>query len=64
MSEANSNVSIPQSLQELEQAIQRYRASDLNDPELLAQWQAIRDASLAQKDPEPGTDKVPGEASY
>lgn len=52
-------------VQELEQAINRYKTSDLNGSELLALWQAIRDASLklgvskVQK-----SDEIPGEDSY
>lgn len=56
-------VSIPQTPQELERAIQLYRTSDLEGNELFAQWQAIRLAALAQRPAEP-SDLVAGEDSY
>lgn len=60
-------IQIPQTPQELEQAIQRYKASDLRGSELFGQWEAIRLAALAQAthdstDSKP--DPVPGEDSY
>jgi hypothetical protein len=67
MQELICNVPVPKTLQELEQAIARYKTSDLSGAELLCQWQAIRDAALNQKfsDSEAGKDdKVPGEQSY
>lgn len=64
MPELICNVSIPSTLQELEQAIQQYITSDISGNELLCQWQAIRDASLNQKFPEPESDNVPCEHSY
>jgi|GEM_PF-753532 hypothetical protein len=69
MADQPSSVSIPptpQNPQELEQAIQRYRNSDLSDfsnSELFDQWLAIRTAALEQKTPDI-EDKVPGEDSY
>jgi hypothetical protein len=63
MADQISSVSIPQTSKELEQAIQRYRNSDLSGNELFSQWLAIRTAALEQKSPEFG-DKVPGEDSY
>ena len=48
MSEISYSVPSLKTLEELEQAIQRYRTSDLSNSELLSQWQAIRDASLNQ----------------
>lgn len=56
----------PQTSQELEQALQRYRNSDLSDfsnSELFNQWLAIRTAALEQKAPDV-EDQVPGEDSY
>jgi hypothetical protein len=51
--------------QELERAIQRYKAaSDQWSNELFSQWQAIRMAALAQASPDPTGDEVPGEDSY
>lgn len=65
MSELSSNVSIPNSLQEIEQAIKRYRNSDVSGAELLLLWEAIRDASLNQSFlPDEQTDQVAGEQSY
>ncbi len=64
MPEVTSDVPILSTLQELEQAIQRYIVSDLRGDELLCQWQAIRDASLNQEFPPSKSDKVPGEDSY
>ncbi len=69
MADPTSSASIPlvpQTSQELEQAIQRYRNSDLSDfsnSELFNQWLAIRTAALEQKAPDI-EDKVPGEDSY
>jgi hypothetical protein len=58
-----SAVSIPKTPQELEQAIQRYRSSDLSGNELFNQWQAIRTAALELRTAE-RSDRVPGEDSY
>lgn len=69
MVDQTSSVSIPptpQTPQELEQAIQRYRNSDLSDltnSELFNQWLAIRTAALEQKLPDI-EDQIPGEDSY
>jgi hypothetical protein len=63
MADPISSVSIPRTAKELEQAIQRYRSSDLSGHELFDQWLAIRTAALEQKAPEVG-DRVPGEDSY
>jgi hypothetical protein len=63
MANLTSSVSIPKTPQELEQAIQRYRNSDLSGSELFNQWLAIRTAALEQK-PIETTDQVPGEDSY
>lgn len=64
MSELVCNVPLPHTLQELEQAVQVYKTSDLQGDELLCQWQAIRDASLNQQFSESSSDKVAGEDSY
>jgi hypothetical protein len=58
-----SAASIPKTPQELEQAIQRYRSSDLSGTELFNQWLAIRTAALELRTTERG-DRVPGEDSY
>jgi hypothetical protein len=59
------NIPILKTPQELEQAIQRYRAGDWNSHSLFALWQAIRTASVAQVAPEAqNSDRVPGEDSY
>jgi hypothetical protein len=50
--------------EEVEDAIARYKASDLNDMDLIYLWQAIRDASLNQNNDSADTDNVPGEDSY
>ncbi len=50
--------------EEVEQAIARYKTSDLNDMDLIYLWQAIRDASLNQNEDNADTDNVPGEDSY
>jgi hypothetical protein len=69
MADQTSSVSIPptpQTPQELEQAIQHYRNTDLSDfsnSELFNQWLAIRTAALEQKTPDI-EDQVPGEDSY
>lgn len=61
------SVSIPQTFQELEQAIDRYRNSEWNsewNQDLFQQWQAIRLAALSQ-DTEPQVgDSIAGDDSY
>lgn len=57
------SVSVPQTLQELEQAIAHYRNSDWN-PDLFQQWQAIRSAALAQTSESQAGDRVAGDDSY
>jgi hypothetical protein len=57
------NTPILRTPQELEQAIQRYRAGDWNSNSLFSLWQAIRNAAIAQSAPEQ-SDRVPGEDSY
>ena len=64
MSELTYSIPTISTLEELEQAIQRYKASDLSGSELLIQWQAIRDASLNQAMSATDADKVPGQDSY
>jgi hypothetical protein len=71
MANQPSAVSIPKTPQELEQAIQRYRTSDLSGNELFNQWQAIRTAALELKTNESSDPcgtceaaRVPGEDSY
>ncbi len=64
MSEVTSSVTLPNTLQELDQIIQKYLSSDLRGEELLSLWQVIRDASLNQKFSEPDNDKVIVEHSY
>jgi hypothetical protein len=69
MADQTSSASIPitpKTTQELEQALQRYRNSDLSDfsnSELFNQWLAIRTAALELKTPDI-EDQVPGEDSY
>jgi hypothetical protein len=50
--------------QELEQAIQRYRAGEWNGNALFALWEAIRNSALAQANADSKQDAVPGEDSY
>lgn len=64
MSDLTYNLSIPSTLQELEQAVERYKSSDLSGSELLRLWQAIRDGSLKQFLSQADQDGVPGEESY
>lgn len=58
------SVSVPKTPQELERAIQHYRASNLRGGELFRYWQAIRLAALAQAGTEGMGDQIPGEDSY
>ncbi|MBW4440786.1 MAG: hypothetical protein KME10_06050 [Plectolyngbya sp. WJT66-NPBG17] len=53
-----------QSMQELDEAVRSYIATDWQGEELLQRWQAIRDASLEQLSAESDPLKVPGEDSY
>jgi hypothetical protein len=64
MIETRCAVPIPQTVQELERAVQRYKASEMSGNELFCQWQAIRTAALELKESESGGDRVPGEDSY
>lgn len=64
MSDLTYTLSIPSTLQELEQAVERYKSSDLSGSELLSLWQAIRDGSLNQFLSQADQDGVPGEESY
>ena len=64
MADNTRPVSIPQTSQELDRAIDRYRDSDQWDNDLFSQWQAIRDAALLDKVIERLGDQVPGEDSY
>ena len=64
MSELTNSIPVLSTLQELEQAIQSYKASDLSGWELLRQWQAIRDAALNLGFSNSDGDKVPGQDSY
>ncbi|MBI4783361.1 MAG: hypothetical protein HY785_18890 [Oscillatoriophycideae cyanobacterium NC_groundwater_1537_Pr4_S-0.65um_50_18] len=64
MVEAICSIPVPQTTQELELAIRRYKASDIRGTELFCQWQAIRDAALALKLAESSDDFVAGEESY
>jgi hypothetical protein len=64
MAELTCSIPIPTTLQELEQAIQNYKDSSLQGDELFCQWQAIREASLAQSFPQLEDDGVQGEDSY
>ncbi|MBW4526977.1 MAG: hypothetical protein KME18_17610 [Phormidium tanganyikae FI6-MK23] len=53
-----------QSMQQLDEAVRSYIATDWQGEELLQRWQAIRDASLEQLSAESDPLKVPGEDSY
>ncbi|GAC1452585.1 MAG: hypothetical protein NVSMB70_20560 [Chamaesiphon sp.] len=64
MLELTCNVSIPNTPQELEQAIEQYKSSDMRGLDLVCHWQAIRDASLNQSLADPDHDRVAGEDSY
>lgn len=56
-------IQIPQTLQELDEAVNRYNAADWQGEELYQRWQAIRDASLEQL-PAEDPFRVLGEDSY
>lgn len=58
------NIPIIKTAQDLEQAIQQYRAGEWNGNALFALWQAIRNSALAQANSDAGQDPVPGEDSY
>jgi hypothetical protein len=64
MMNLNSGAAIPQTLQELERAVQQYKSSDLTGLDLYRRWQAIREAALALKLPDLQGDQVSGEDSY
>jgi hypothetical protein len=64
MRELICTIPVPQTPQDLEQAIQFYKTSDLSGVDLFCQWQAIREASLAQNATTPEVDPIPGDDSY
>ncbi|MFB2977890.1 hypothetical protein [Microseira sp. BLCC-F43] len=64
MQELLTKVPVLKTPEEVEQAIARYKASDLNDMDLIYLWQAIRDAALNQNNDNADTDNVPGQDSY
>lgn len=57
-------VPVPQNSQELDRAVQSYRASNWQGKELFQHWQAIRLAALAQTAEQVLKDPVPGDDSY
>ncbi|HEY9648792.1 MAG TPA: hypothetical protein V6C88_20600 [Chroococcidiopsis sp.] len=64
ITQINCNVPVPTNAQELEQAIWQYRTGEFQGADLFCRWQAIRDAALAQRLPEPEGDRVSVEDSY
>jgi hypothetical protein len=64
MAELTCTIPTPKTLQELEQAIKRYKSGEFNSYELFCQWQAIRDAALTLMPVEPETHAIAGEDSY
>lgn len=64
MAELVCNIPNPRNAQELEQAIRRYKTTDLSGNDLFCLWQAIRDAALALASSEGEGDRVSGESSY
>lgn len=64
MPELICSVPIPKNSQELEQAIQHYRETDLEGIELYCEFEAICEASLRLDFPELESDLVSGEDSY
>jgi len=64
MPELTCTIPVPRTPQELDQAIQRYRNTDLHGYELFCQWQAICEGSMQQDFSDSSADAVPGEDSY
>jgi len=64
MSEVTCAVPIPKTPQELEQALQHYRDTDLKGVELYCELQAICEATQTQDFSEPDSDQVSGADSY
>ncbi|MBC7825958.1 MAG: hypothetical protein H7126_19225 [Candidatus Parcubacteria bacterium] len=64
MAELTCAVPVPTTLQELDEAVKKFQVSDLDGSELYCQWQAIRDASLAQLTIESDKNLVAGGDSY
>jgi hypothetical protein len=64
MPEYVCQIPVPSTPQALDQAIQRYKDSDLSGLDLFCQWQAIRDASLEKNLSQAESDQVSGEDSY
>jgi len=64
MAELTCAVPVPTTLQELDEAVKKFQVSELDGSELYCQWQAIRDASLAQLTTETDKNLVAGGDSY
>jgi hypothetical protein len=64
MAELTRAVPVPTTLQELDEAVKKFQVSELDGSELYCQWQAIRDASLAQLTIENDKNLVAGGDSY
>jgi hypothetical protein len=64
MAELTCAVPVPTTLQELDEAVKKFQVSELDGSELYCQWQAIRDASLAQLTIENDKNLVAGGDSY
>jgi hypothetical protein len=61
---AELTCAVPTTLQELDEAVKKFQVSELDGSELYCQWQAIRDASLAQLTIENDKNLVAGGDSY
>jgi hypothetical protein len=61
---AELTCAVPTTLQELDEAVKKFQVSELDGSELYCQWQAIRDASLAQLTIETDKNLVAGGDSY
>lgn len=64
MATSTCTVTIPKTPEELDQAIQHYKAGTFSSDELYCQWEAIREASLRQAPLESDPNPVPGSDSY
>ncbi|MBW4421628.1 MAG: hypothetical protein KME13_20790 [Myxacorys californica WJT36-NPBG1] len=64
MDEFNVSVPVPQTIQELDEAVRQFNRSDWSGDRLYQHWRAIRDASLEQLPSECELYPVPGSDSY
>jgi hypothetical protein len=64
MDEIICTTAVPQTAQELDEAVRTYHKSDLKGDDLYCQWTAIRQAALQQSAADVDPHPIPGIDSY